>query len=312
MRRLTHPLILGSLMLACDPVETEPGSSTPPPEPLQPSRPDGVALCYSELSQTHPATLGFNAALSEGRHADRAAVIAELTAAADENPNEEQFALLLGLAYLWRLAEPLPEEAGDLSVVVDAATNARAALERAYTLCPTDHRIPAWLGPILVNTGRSLGDDDLVVEGLAVLQQGIDHYPSFVLFSKLLVFADQPADSSDFQLALAAVEENAGECSSTANDPACINTPVVWHNVEGAAVFMGDVLAKAGKKDQALAAYEGAMASSDWATWDWQAELTARIDSIDQRIETFADANPDNDALSACQQLDQCSLCHRE
>src|SRR5690349_12497451 len=103
MARLPHLVILGVLTLACDPVETEPGSPAPPPEPARPSRPEGVALCYSDLSRNHPATLGFGAALSEGRHSDRAAVIAELTAAAVENPNEEQFALLLGLAYLWRL-----------------------------------------------------------------------------------------------------------------------------------------------------------------------------------------------------------------
>jgi tetratricopeptide (TPR) repeat protein len=239
--------------------------------------------------------------------------IADLTAAAAEHPGEEQFALLLGLAYLWRIAEPLPDEDGDLALVAEAATKARAELERAYALCPTDHRIPAWLGPILVNTGRALGDDSVVEEGLSVLQQGIDHYPSFVLFSKLLVYADQPATSSAFQMALAAVEENTGDCASgSVQDPACTNSAMAWHNVEGASVFMGDVLAKAGKKAEALAAYEGALASPGWSTWQWQPVLGARIADIHARVASFADDDPANDAVSAWQQQDQCSICHVE
>ncbi len=277
------------------------------------ARPAGVALCYTDLSRSHPATQAFYAALSGGHAADRLAAITALEAARAEHPNEEQLALLVGLGYLWRIAEPLPEEAGDLAVTAASATKSRDALEAAYALCPTDHRIPAWLGPILVNTGRALGDEATVAEGLAVLQQGIDHYPSFVLFSKLLVYADLPATDPDFQMALAAVEANTDYCASgSPDDPACLNTAAAWHNVEGASVFMGDVFAKAGRKADALGFYEQAKTSATYADWPYQALLDDRIATIDARVASFTDMDATNDALSSWSADNQCSICHQQ
>jgi tetratricopeptide (TPR) repeat protein len=281
--------------------------------PAADPRPPGVALCYTDLSRGHAATQGFYATLSRGHAEDRLAAITALEAARAEHPMEEQLALLIGLAYLWRIAEPLPEEAGDVAVTATSATKAREALEAAYALCPTDHRIPAWLGPILVNMGRALGDETTVAQGMAILQQGIEHYPSFVLFSKLLVYADLPATDPDFQMALAAVEDAIDYCASgNPDDPACLNTPASWHNVEGASVFMGDVFAKAGRKADALGFYEQAKTSATYAEWDYQALLDDRIDTIDARIASFADMDATNDALSSWSADNQCSICHRE
>ncbi len=281
----------------------------PPDDP----RPAGVALCYSDLSRGHVATAAFHEALSGGHAEDRMAAIAGLEAARAEHPMEEQFPLLLGLAHLWRIAEPLPEEAGDVSIIATSATKSREALEAAYALCPTDHRIPAWLGPILVNMGRALGDDAAVAEGMTILQQGIDHYPSFVLFSKLLVYADLPATDPAFQMALGAVEDNVGYCESgNPGDPACLNTAAAWHNVEGASVFMGDVFAKAGRKTDALGFYQQAKTSETYAEWDYQALLDDRIATIDARIASFADMDVMNDALSSWSADNQCSICHRQ
>jgi len=50
--------------------------------------------------------------------------------------------LLNGLANLWRVVEPLPERSGRQRRLHQAALLARTELERAYQLCPTDHRIP--------------------------------------------------------------------------------------------------------------------------------------------------------------------------
>ena len=56
--------------------------------------------------------------------------------------------------------------------------------------------------------GRTLNDQDMVDEGLRVLDQGIAAYPSFVLFSKLLVYAESPRDAPEFQQSLTAVVDN--------------------------------------------------------------------------------------------------------
>jgi hypothetical protein len=278
--------------------------------PSQGARPEGVALCYSALSSAHEATLAHWTALRGGRLEDRAAVIADLAQAATEYPEEEELALLHGLANLWRVAEPLPEQVADQGGLITAATTARSELERAYELCPTDHRIPAWLGPVLVNTGRALMDDATIENGLAVLQQGIDHYPSFVLFSKLLVFADRPKSDPDFQQALDAVFENVAVCE--AGDPACTNHAHAAHNVEGASVFLGDVLAKAGDAAMARGFYEMAMQSPDYASWDYQALLLDRLENLDARVQAYETEALDDDPEAVWTSDKQCSICHRE
>jgi tetratricopeptide (TPR) repeat protein len=290
------------------------GSSTPDPDAGSAvdasDRPAGVGLCYSDAAAAHPATGAFLAALRAEAREVRVDRIAALEAAADELPDEEQVHLFLGLAHLWRLAAPLPGE-DDLATQAASGFGARDHLARAYELCPTDHRIPAWLGPVLVQMGRAIGDDATVQQGLDVLDQGIAHYPSFVLFSKLLVYADYPRDAPEYQNALDAVVDDIDACALTPADPACTNATVP-HNREGAGVFLGDALAKAGRRDEALALYTEAAEGADFATWTYQADLNARIADLDARIALFANADPDDDPASAWNAITQCALCHQQ
>lgn len=298
-------LVVVSLLVACSD-----GEDVPPDGALVDVRPPGVALCYSPASTMHPAVNAFATALRAGDRASRTAVIDDLDAAAKQLPDEAQVHLYLGLAHLWRLAEPLPGET-DLGAQLPSAIGARDALKRAYELCPTDHRIAAWLGPILVRFGRTLNDQATIDEGLAVLDQGIAAYPSFVLFSKLLVYADEPRDAPEFQHALAAVLENIDACSLTPHDPACTNATVP-HNREGAALFLGDVLAKAGHRDEAFAAYSDGIAGADFASWSYQATLHDRKAQLDERIALYADADAANDPPAAWAADNQCALCHTQ
>lgn len=272
-------------------------------------RPDGIAHCYTEFSSTHDATQAFWVTFTNARFEERDEVTEGLAEAAEQYPDEEEFALLHGLAALWRLAEPMPDEEADMAGLITAATTARSELERAYELCPTDHRLPAWLGPIIVNTGRAIGDQATIDEGLDVLQQGIDTYPSFVLFSKLLIFAQDHEDSDEFQGALDALMENIMVCGD--EDPACNNNPRAVHNREGALVFMGDVLAKSGDRTMALETYELALSEPDYGTWDYQEMLEERIEMLDARIASFDNDDAEDDFLSAWSSTYQCSVCHK-
>lgn len=300
-----------SMGVGCAPESTS--ETNPDPEPQAPTRPEGVKLCYTDLAEGHAATKAFRAALGAGDKTARAQVIEQLEAAVEANPEEEQLALYLGLAQLWRVAEPLPE---DEAVFVKTALGARDNLQKAYDLCPTDYRIPAWLGPVLVNMGRALNNQATIDQGLAVLQEGIDKYPSFVLFSKLLVYANEPADSPDFQNAVDAVFENVDYCTGDdgelINDPACQNTPVVHHNLEGSTVFLGDVFAKAGRKDDALTFYTQGQQGKDHATWDFQDLLADRIDTLDARVAAYKTADTADDPEAAWNAAYQCAVCHTE
>jgi hypothetical protein len=301
----TLALACSLLAVACgDNAGHEPAPDAPPTA----GRPDGVALCYSATADAHPASQALFAAFRAGDRALRADSIAALDAAAKELPDEEEIHLLLGLAHLWRLAEPLPGET-EPGVQLPSAIGARDHLQRAYQLCPTDHRIAAWLGPILVRFGRTLNDQKTIDEGLAVLDKGIAAYPSFVLFSRLLIYADSPRDAPEFQQALTAVIDNTDACSQRLGDPACTNLTVP-HNREGAALFLGDVLTKAGKRSDAHAAYSEALAGPDFQTWSFQPLLHERLDGLDARIALYADADATNDPAAAWAADNQCALCH--
>ena len=271
-------------------------------------RPSGVAHCYTAFSNRHAATRDFWVVFRSGDLQSRARAVAGLARAAAAHPQEEEFALLNGLANLWRVAEPLPAEEDDNESFVVAALTARSELERAYALCPTDHRIAAWLGPILVNMGKATGDANSIEQGLAVIRKGMDHYPGFVSFSKLLVFADRPREHTEYQDALATVRANIATCSP--RDPACSNHAHAAHNAEGAAVFYGDALAKGGDRQAALDAYGIAHRARSYDEWNYQALLRDRIATLDARISAFGTSDTADDPQSAWQSTVQCSICH--
>lgn len=274
------------------------------------TRPPGVMLCYSAVAEAHPATTMFKAALRAGDRSVRAARIDALDAAVKALPDEEELHLLLGLAHLWRLAEPLSGESSPLAQLSDA-TAARDQLKLAYQLCPTDYRIPAWLGPVLIQFGRQLNDTNQINEGLAVLDQGIAAYPAFVLFSKLLVYADSPRTSPEFQNAFNAVIQNVDACAQTPNDPACSNLTVP-NNREGGGLFLGDVLTKALEHDEAKAAYQTAMNEPGFASWSFNGTVADRLQNLDSRIALYSNTSTSDDPPAAWNATNQCALCHQQ
>lgn len=290
------------LLVACN---GDSAGVSPDAAPVVQTRPPGVALCYTPVADNHAATIAFRAALDAGDRSQRAAAIDALDAAVKELPQEEELHLLLGLAYLWRLAEPLPGE--DMGTTqLNAAIGARDHLKIAKQLCPTDARIAAWLGPIQVQMGRRLNDQKTINEGLAILDEGIAAYPSFVLFSKLLVYADYPRTSPEFQQALAAVLANIDACDALPGDPACTNLTVA-HNGEGAALFLGDVMSKGGLRTEALAAYMGAMTGAGWGSYMYKDTIIERLQNLDARMMAYESGN---DPASAWTATNQCALCH--
>ncbi len=300
-RSLVTPLFAPLLVLAA--------CADPTPPSPDDQRPEGVALCYTPAAEEHPATAGFWATLGQGDRSSRAAAVSALEAAITELPDQEELELLLGLGQLWTLAEPLPGEEQP-SAQLPVALGARDHLRRAYRLCPTDYRIPAWLGPVLVRFGRTLNNQPMIDEGLAVLDEGVAAYPSFVLFSRLLVFADYPRDAPEYQQALDAVVANRAACTATPADPACTDHSRAAHNREGASVFMGDALAKGGRKADAALAYRAAMAEPAYAGWGFQSLLAARLSTLDARIAAFATPDPADDPPVAWAVTEQCALCH--
>jgi hypothetical protein len=271
----------------------------------------GVSHCYSEFSRSHAVVLRQRQVFERGDYAARPSLIEDLAKAAAAYPEEEQFVLLAGLMRLWRIVEPDGLEAIDLLGMLDAIDKSERDLQRAYALCPTDHRIPGWLGPLQVKAGRATGDAKKLEAGTALMQRGAETYPDFVMFTQVLAFGVLPVSDPDFQRARDGIDFYRGRCKGERLDTACVKSPTSPHNFEGAALFFGDTLAKAQDRQGALAWYTGAMKAPKWSSWPFRDRLEQRIQRLDQRI--AAAATPDtSDDEPFFDSERQCSLCHRE
>lgn len=266
--------------------------------------------CRTELSSTHPATLGFWAVFEANDVTARGDAIAALEAAHDALPGEPELTLLLGLAQLWALADPLPGATGSEmgALAVGTLTNLRAA----RAACPTDSRISAWLGPVLVRMGRLTGNATFEAEGFAVLDEGVAANPQFVLFSLAMVLAEEPVDSPEFARGLAVLRENIDVCAERGPDYACTNGPRAAHNVEGSSIFMGDIFARAGDVETARRMYEAALVTPGYASWAFQDLLAERIVTVEERSMLSQDADPANDPALVTNTADSCSSCHAD
>lgn len=299
---------LGIVALAASLASCAPDGGGPE---VPPSHAAGSLACRSELSTTHPATLAFWEALETNDVAARSDVLAALVDAHDSHPNETELTLLLGLAELWALADPDSETTLAQQGAMAAASVTH--LREARTSCPTDARITAWLGPMLVRMGRVLGNSRMVDEGFSVLDEGIDAYPEFVLFSLAMVLAEEPVDGPDFARALEVMQDNVDVCapgSDGALDPACRNGARAVHNLEGSAVFMGDVLARGGDVATARAVYERARTSPDYASWGFQGLLEERLARVDEWAALSQDDDPSNDPVIVTSTAHACAICH--
>ena len=271
----------------------------------------GYADCSTEFSWSHPAVQRQREVFKHSDYDARPNLITELEEAGAAYPDEEHFALLTGLMRVWRILEPAGLETIDLLGMLDMTEKAEKDLLRAYELCPTDHRIAAWLGPLWVKWGRAIGDTDKVEAGIALLQQAALHYPSFITFTQLVSDSVLPASHPGFQRALDSVEYYRKHCNGHLLGPGCFDGPHPPHSPEAAGLYFGDTLAKAEDREGALAWYSGAMQAPEYASWPFRNLLEQRIQTLDTRI--AAAATPDTaDDEPFWDSQPQCALCHRE
>ena len=263
--------------------------------------------------------------------AQLAAVIADLEAASEADSTDAEVVLLLGLAYLWELSQIDTNDATQMLAAGQASMQSISYLEEAVALAPTDFRINAWLGVLKLRMGQALGNQDILDEGTAILDEGVANYPEFNLFSRSLVAAMAPANDPEYQEAVEAVFSNMDECVEDTVDRAnpdlapymdqftrsggkrvCWNAPRALHNLEGASLFFGDILVKNGDVAAGIIAYNNAKLSPDFASWDFAELLTSRLDEAEERAAMFGDDDDTNDPESIWSSPLQCAVCHND
>lgn len=292
---------------AADGVDGKPAGATPL-----------YARCYTAQSSADPATQAFWQVFGAADYTGRDGMIERVRSAALARPELEELTFLLGMSNLWRAAER--PEVLDLLAAPESAMTAERELTRAYELCPTDHRILSWLSSVKIILGRITADTARVDEGLQMLDRGSALYPALIKFVNLIVFADAPRTEPEFQKALETaqyyfefytkIEDNV--CLET-NDSSCLNSLRAPHNIEGTALYVGDVFLKALDRETALRLYElsKSAAPTDWTTWPYRGLAEERIRNIDQNLEAARTELTLDDPEWSWQSPNQCMLCHQ-
>ena len=67
-----------------------------------------------------------------------------------------------------------------------------------------------------------------------------------------------------------------------------------------------------GCRDEAEAAYQAAAEGPAFASWSFQAELSARTADLDGRIAKLRNSDPGDDPPVAWQSTTQCVVCHQQ
>jgi hypothetical protein len=285
--------------------------------------------CADDPDEASLAVTAFTTTFEQQDYASSTARIAELDAAAELYPERADVTRRQGLARLWWLSEFGRDPSQDPSTIPATAIAMQAAFVRSLELEPEDHRVLGWLGATQVSIGGFTANPDLIAQGIATIDRGVEAHPEFNLFVRALVLQGYPRGSAELDGAIEAMWTTVDLCAGEAVDRenldfsayldretvegperVCWNTPEALHNFEGFFFYFGDMLVKAGRDAQAEHVYETAMHSSTYDTYPYAGDLEARVAMIGARSALYADADPANDPELIGMGARQCATCH--
>lgn len=238
--------------------------------------------------------------------------IALLSAAVSGNPDDGRSFFLLGMMHLYRVGQNLPDYDNPSEFVLAEAALAQTALDQAVPLSVEDIRVPGFRGAATYLRGVVEKDEALRALGLMQLREAIELYPDFNNFSFLGAVA--PIVSRNDPLFLEALElvrqAIASGCGPLTQPEICGNEGKAPHNIQGAMMMFGDMYAKAGDRNQALAYYNLGLGLLGGETWPFRSAMEERIAAVDDRVARWADEDPDNDPPFAGNGPESCAICH--
>ena len=240
------------------------------------------------------------------RPLDRSAALNELKIAFFSDPSDPRTALLLGLNYLWLVAEG---DRTDLRTM-DFLILAEHFLERAQQLAPDDQRIPSWLVPTQQGLASINRDTGRAGELEAKLLAAYAEDPDFHSFSVAMAGFSSSRDSEQFTSGLQALRNSNATCPD--DDPTCSNGPRWPHNTEGFLTFLVDYELKAGNRAAARRVLEQVQSNPSYATWPYRAEIEDRLANLALYADLYANTDPTDDPSAlVINTRHSCQVCHR-
>lgn len=304
-------------------------------DPLEPA--DGVSETRSRVARSERA-LRASKLFWDTFHANEYckvdAVIAELTAAYQEVPDDATLPGLLAAAHGWKFQERR-RACKCAAELRDDAVLSLALFERGAKLNPCNRLLPGLAEGFRAAVGVLDGNKCQVEQSFENIRRFTKADPNvhgFVqgwVFSALLADTD-PRYPEAIQGYYAAMDSCAGIriprllpyvprlamfwlAHRGHKDSVCYNTGVSPHNLEGTLLGFGDAFLKQGKLTQAKLVYLSVKNCPNYATWPYQDRLAMRLDNLEKTRDKFrADTGKLDLAEPAMlfQSSIACTVCH--
>jgi hypothetical protein len=252
-----------------------------------------------------PADAYFWDRFHAGDYAAIPQILAGLSAALAERPDDPRLERHVAWTHVWRLGELARGAASGAEVATSLAV-VGPAFVRARELNPGDPRVLGFLAAIRLNEGILFGDRARYDEGSALLGEGITAWPEFNYFSSGYILSQLPRGSAGFALGLEQQWRNIDVCAGVVVDRhqpdlvatfarethvgrqrVCWNSWIAPFNVEGFFLNLGDMLVKDGQVDTGVLVYDAARHLAGYERWPYRAVLEQRIVDAAENADRF-------------------------
>lgn len=265
-----------------------------------------------------------------GRYDGIQGALEALTAAYLRTPNDAKTAAHIAWLHNWRVAERARLDSVPATITDDTML-ARRYFQEAVKLDPSDARYLGFLAGHLLAEGSLHQDERLTRRGYFMMQDAIEAWPEFNLFTGGFVFSRLPADSPQFREGLEWQWRTLDLCIGARLDRAnpdyspylaletkegakraCWNSWIAPHNFEGFFLNMGDMLVKSGDWQTAQKIYANARLPKSFATWKHQAVLEDRIAQAQENVALFNAPDGSSQTRIMINSEFACMACHQE
>jgi tetratricopeptide (TPR) repeat protein len=259
------------------------------------------------------ASIEFWNALRGDNYAALPGALDVLEAADRASPDDAHLSMLTGMGYAWLYfgqyspdADALQGDPAYRARLAAALDQSVAHLTRAQQLAPGDRILPGFVAAARFLQARVNHDQAAEDAAYQELLSNTKAYPQFQGFIQGWVLtAMYPPASPRFQDGIngyfASLDSCVGFSVSPSDpsapafvfnilakaDPACYDTDIAPHNLEGTFLGLGDAFAKRGQLAQARASYENALRVPAHLEWPFLHLLEERLDKLDQLNGSF-------------------------
>jgi hypothetical protein len=320
---LALPLVLASAALAsgCSTLAV----ATAPSK--QPSPDDSPAARQADAT--------FWATFHGGHYDQIGHALDQLEGAYLAHPEDPRTAAHIGFLHIWRISERTRRDDVTPTITDDMAL-ARRYFDEAVALAPGDARFRGFLAATMMAEGNIHHDEKLTRRGFFAMNDAVDAWPEFNLFTRGYVMSRLPFDAPRYAQAVADQWDDLDACASGEHvdrktgdfqpymhletrqgfKRVCWNSWIAPHNFEGFFLNMGDMIVKAGDPATARSVYAQAKLAREYPTWPYRDVLDRRIAQADDNVALFRASSPppggDKERRTMADTGFACMGCHQE